>query len=76
MTKLMVFPSIKHDQIKLMKVPDDFEEHEAYRCATSVISELQESNKDCTWEDVEDVLEENGFVTVEHVLGPELLCRS
>ena len=76
MAKLMIFPSIEHDKIKLMKVPDDFEEHEAYRCATSLISDLQQSNSNCTWEDVEDVLEEHGFVTVEHVLGPELLCRS
>lgn len=75
MAKLMVFPSSDPDHIKVMQVPDDFEEHEIYRCATSIISAVQEGNRNCSWDEVEEGLEENGFKPVEFVLGPELRCK-
>jgi hypothetical protein len=75
MPKIMVFPSQEFDHIKLMQVPEDFEEHEAYRCATTLISELQENNPDCSWEDVEERLEESGFILLDGIIGPELLCH-
>jgi hypothetical protein len=31
---LMILPADKHEDIRLIKIPDDFEEHEAYRYVT------------------------------------------
>ena len=76
MPKLMLLPANKFSDIRLLQIPDDFEEHEVYRHVTALISELQEHNADCTWEDVEDRLLEHGFIVVDYILGPELKCHS
>lgn len=76
MAKIMVFPSSDYTHIKVMQVPDDFEEHEVYRAATAVISSVQEADRDCSWDDVEEGLEAGGFKVVEFILGPELKCQS
>jgi hypothetical protein len=50
------------------------EQHEAFRYATGIIAEVEESNAGCSWEDVADALEEGGFNEVDFILGPELRC--
>lgn len=76
MSKIMVFPSDDFNAIKLMQVPDDFEEHEVYRHVTALISDIQEQSPDCSWEDVEERLQEHGFNTLNYILGPALQCHS
>ncbi|MFQ5469928.1 MAG: hypothetical protein ACE5EH_06415 [Gammaproteobacteria bacterium] len=71
-TRLMILPSIKYDQVRLVKIPDDMEANEAYRCATSLIAGIQEEAGEYTWDDIEQELEDNGFETVEFILGPGL----
>lgn len=75
MSKLMLFPSEDFNSIRLMQIPDDFEEHEVYRHVTALISDIQEQSPDCSWEDVEERLQEHGFVTLKYVMGPALRCH-
>jgi hypothetical protein len=71
---LMVLPAKHFEQVRLLKMPEDMEEHEAYRYATGIIADVEESNAGCSWEDVADALEERGFSEVDFILGPELRC--
>lgn len=69
--KLMILPADEHEDIRLIRIPDDFEEHEAYRYVTGLIAKAEEET-DYTWEDILDLLEERGFESVEFVVGPSL----
>ena len=68
---LMVLPASEAANIRLIQIPDDFEQHEAYRYVTGLIAKVEE-NSDYTWDDILDLLEERGFESVEFVLGPSL----
>jgi hypothetical protein len=68
---LMVLPADEPANIRLIQIPDDFEQHEAYRYVTGLIAKAEE-NPDYTWEDILDLLEERGFEAVDFVLGPSL----
>ncbi len=68
----MILPAVDANDIRLVRVPDDIEAHEAYRHATGLIARVEEDNPDCKWDDIEAVLEDHGFETVEFILGPEL----
>jgi len=69
--KLMILPANKITDIRLIRLPDDFEAHEAYRYVTGLIAKAEEES-DYTWDDIFDLLEERGFEEVEFVLGPSL----
>lgn len=73
--QLMLLPAKDFDHIRLLRMPDDMEQHEAYRYATGIIAEVQQANADSCWEDVADALEMRGFSEVGFTLGPELVCR-
>jgi hypothetical protein len=73
--RLMVLPAKHFEHVRVLSMPEDMEEHEAFRHVTGVIASVQESNADCSWEDVAEALEEHGFEAVEFVLGPEFECR-
>ena len=68
---LMVLPAREAANIRLIQIPDDFEQHEAFRYVTGLIAKAEE-NSDYTWDDILDLLEERGFESVEFVLGPSL----
>jgi hypothetical protein len=70
--QLLLLPSGKFDKIRLLKIPSDLDEHEAYRNATGVIASVEEANPGHSLEDIEDALEEKGFEVVDYILGPEL----
>ena len=70
--KLMVLPSREHRNIRLVRIPDDFEEHEAFRHATGLIAQAEEQSPRWSWEDVAELLEAHGFEPLTFVLGPEL----
>jgi hypothetical protein len=72
---LMILPAATFDYIRLLRMPEDMEQHEAYRYATGIIAEVQETQPDCSWEDMADALEVHGFSEVPFTLGPELRCR-
>lgn len=71
-TKVMILPSKSPEQIRLVGIPEDMHEQEAYRHATGVIAAAEEANPNYTWEDIEDALDDQGFLSVEFVLGPAL----
>jgi hypothetical protein len=68
----MILPSSDPRKIQLVQIPQDMEEHEAYRHATGLIAVLEEESPRYTSEQVLDVLEDHGFRPVEFVMGPEL----
>jgi len=70
--RFMILPSSDPKKIRLVKIPEHFEEHEVYRCATGVIGNVEASIPDYDWTDIMESLEENGFSEVEFILGPEV----
>lgn len=68
---LMILPAKEPENIRLIKIPDDFEEHEAYRYVTGLIAKVEEDS-DYSWDDISDLLEDRGFELVEFTLGPSL----
>ncbi len=70
--RLLLLPSGEFGKIRLVNVPNDVDEHEAFRNATGVIALVEESNPNHSLEDIEDALEEHGFELVNFILGPEL----
>lgn len=71
-TRLMILPAKDHNATRLVKIPDDYEEHEVFRHVVGLIAEVEEENPDYTWEEIATMLEEHGFEQVDFILGPEL----
>ena len=69
---LMILPSSDSNSIRLVRLPDDFESHEAFRHVTAIIAAVEEQQPDCTTEDILASLEDHGFEPVEFILGPAL----
>jgi hypothetical protein len=69
---LMILSARDPEDIRLVRVPADYEPHEAYRHVTGLIAAVEEENPDYDWTDIEAALEDNGFSSVEFVLGPAL----
>ena len=70
--KLMVLPSIEFKRIKVVRIPDDLDTNEAYRFATGIIAQAEESNEGYAWEDIAEALEGRGFEPVDVLIGPTL----
>lgn len=71
-TRLMILPSPVFENIRLLSVPEDFEEHEVYRHVTGIIARTQEAQPGCAWETLAEALEDHGFSVVPYILGPAL----
>ena len=74
-TRLMILPSRDPRQTQLVQIPQDMEEHEAYRHATGLIAVLEEESPQYRAEQVLDMLEDHGFKPVACVMGPVLNPR-
>ena len=72
MPRLMVLPAKKATAIRVVEVPDDYEEHEAYRHVVGVIAGIEEKNPGYSWEDIAVELEDQQFNAVDFILGPHL----
>ena len=70
--KLMILPAVDTNAIRLVRIPDDFEEHEAFRHVTSLIARVEEEDSDYQWDDIAAELEAHNFEIVDYVLGPAL----
>ncbi|MCB1868255.1 MAG: hypothetical protein KDI43_06900 [Gammaproteobacteria bacterium] len=70
--RLMVLPAGTPGGIRVVSIPEDREEQEAFRHVTGIISEVEEGDADYTWDDIEDALEEHGYHVLDFVLGPSL----
>ena len=51
-SKLMILPAHDYNTIRLVKIPDDYEEHEVFRHVTGIIAEVEENDSEYTWDDV------------------------
>ena len=69
--KLVRLPANKVENIRLIRIPDDFEEHEVYRYVTGLIAKVEEDSE-YTWDDILDLPEQRGFESVDFMLGPSL----
>jgi hypothetical protein len=69
---LMILSAGDAKTICLVRVPDDFESHEAYRHVTGLIAAAEEQDPGGDREDILAALEDHGFETVEFILGPNL----
>lgn len=70
--KLMILPAHDYKAIRLVRIPEDYEEHEVFRHVTGIISQVEEADSDYEWEDVAAELEDHGFEVVDFILGPAL----
>ena len=68
----MILPAADSQAIRLVRVPEDYEEHEVFRHVTGLIGKLEEENPDYDWDDIAAVLEDHGFEPVDFILGPAL----
>jgi hypothetical protein len=68
----MILPSRDATAIRLVRIPEELEQHEAFRHVTGLIASVEEQNPDCVWEDIAQLLEDHGFEPVEFILGPAL----
>ncbi len=69
---LMVLPAKDSNAIRVVSVPDDFEEHEAFRHVTGLIASVEEENPNYSLDDLVEVLEDHGFEPQNFTLGPAL----
>jgi len=69
-TRLMLLPAANIDQIRLLEIPKDYEEHEAFRHVVGIIAAAEE--QEGTVEDIIEALEEQGFMPVNFLLGPDI----
>jgi hypothetical protein len=69
---LMILTASDPEKIRLVRVPADYEPHEAFRHVTGLIAAIEEENPDYDWADIEAELEDNGFSTVDFIRGPAL----
>jgi hypothetical protein len=72
MRNLMVLPSRDPANIRLIRVPDDYESHEAFRHVTGLIAAVESEGAAYRWEDIAESLESQGYEVVEFLLGPSL----
>jgi hypothetical protein len=70
--KIMLLPAAEAGGIRLVYLPDDFDEREAYRYVTGLITSVEEAGSEYEWEDIAIVLEEHGFEPMDFILGPSL----
>ena len=68
---LMILPASEPANIRLVRIPDDFEQHEVYRYVTGLISKVEE-DPGYTWDDILELLEDRGFELVDFILGPSI----
>lgn len=70
--RLMLLPAKNIEGMKLVSIPDDFDQRDALRHATALIASIEEENPDYNWEDIAAALEDHGFEAQEFMIGPEL----
>ncbi len=68
----MILPAKDPTAIRLVRIPDDYEEHEVFRHVTGIIAQVEEENPAYSWDDIKNELEDRGFEPMTFILGPEL----
>ncbi len=71
-TSMMLLPAKNIEDMRLVSIPDDFDQRDALRHATALIASIEEDNPDYAWDDIAMALEDHGFMVQEFMIGPEL----
>jgi hypothetical protein len=69
---LMILPASDPHEIRLVRIPIDYEAHEAFRHVTGLIAAIEEDDPDYEWNDIAGSLADHGFEVVDFILGPAL----
>ena len=69
-TRLMLLPAKTMEQVRLLEIPRDYEEHEAFRHVVGIIAAVEE--KEGSVDDMIEALEVQGFIPLDFLLGPDL----
>jgi len=69
---LMLLPAKNVEDIKLVRIPDDYDQKDALRHATSLIATIEEQDPDYQWDDIAATLEDHGFELQAFMIGPAL----
>jgi hypothetical protein len=71
-TRLMLLPADKLENMRIVSIPDDFDDLDALRHATSLIASVEEEDDEYQWDDIAAALEDHGFEVMEYMIGPAL----
>ena len=66
----MLLPGKTPAESRVLRLPHDLDEQEAYRQVTAIVAGLRAARHDHSMEDVLEALAEHGFTPVELVVGP------
>ncbi len=69
-SRLLLLPGKSTESSRLIKVPADYESHEAFRHVTGIIAAIEEQGGSV--DDVMEALEVKGFEVIEFAVGPSL----
>ena len=72
MSRLMVLPAKDLSAVRVIKIPEDLEEQEAYRHVVGLIAQVEEGNPEYSWDDIVVELEDHQFYPVDFIMGPHL----
>jgi len=70
--RYMILPAHEYTATRLIRIPKDFEQHEAYRYITGLIAAVEEEDPNYQWDDIAAMLEEHDIEIVDFLLGPAL----
>lgn len=70
--RFMLLPAKNIENMKLVKLPEDFDDRDALRHATALIASVEEEDPDYTWDDIAPELEDHGFEIMPFMIGPEI----
>jgi len=72
MKQYMILPSNNSNDIHLLRIPNDYAGHEAFRHVTGLIAEVEALNPKCEWDEILSHLEAQGYEEMKFILGPSL----
>lgn len=72
MATYMLLPSHNVANIRLLRIPNDYQGQEAFRHITGLIAEVEANNPKCVWDDIAEHLETQGYEVMNFLLGPSL----
>lgn len=71
--RLMLLPSLVHEDSILVRIPEDFGDEEVFRTVTGLVAQVEEEYPETySRQDIVDILEDHGFESVSFIAGPEL----
>lgn len=70
--KLILLPGADSRSCRILRMPEDMDDQEAFRNVTGIIAGLEEQGPGVTPDELDDALEDNGFETLDYIIGPEI----